>query len=1153
MKSAWNIAGFTFDPDVHLLIGDGAETRLEPRTAAVLLHLVEHAGEVRSREQVLNAVWQDTFVAEAALTHCIWELRRAFGDDARAPKVIQTVPRRGYRLIAAAEKPSSGRQALMTLLRVDRPADGSTVVEGDDPDLLQVLESLGAPENGTGAPRRVLTDDGPVWLFERPFDAVRAAVALHRAADGPMRAAIHMDEVLLSAPVDEATPRVDGPAYRTVRDVLGLAQEGQTLLTRVAFDMARRVASRVSDAAQGEQPRDDEALCWAAHGLYTVTCEGEAVEDGAGKDEAGEDEPIEIFEVGHRGRDALTAPAGSASAGPVGAPGMILGWRPGPGLPVPHRPHWRLVEKLGEGSFGEVWRVEHQKTSEGRVFKFCFETEKLRALQREVTLFRLLKETLGDRDDIVHLLDWNFDEAPFFIEMEHTSAGSLADWWERQGGADAIPLPQRLELVAQTADALAAAHSVGVLHKDVKPSNILIHVDHHGIPHARLGDFGIGGVLDPARLVDAGITQLGMTRLGSTGSSGEGTRLYMSPEALEGRTASTEADVYGLGVVLYQLVVGELRRAVAEGWQRQVEDEILVQDIAACVDVSPERRPSARRLAWSLRRLETRRAELEQERRERESARRDRELAEARLEALRESQRRRRRWLIATLSALGLVVVVSILGWQAQSARQAAQESRRRAEDMVTYMLGDLRHTLGAVGRLDAMDGTVEKVLEYLDALDLETAGDVEIEHRAEALRQLGEVRFEQGQLDEATALFAAAAESAARLVARDPSRLDWRAGEADSLYWSAFVEHRRGRLGAAREGYEAHRARYEALVEIQPDHRDWRLELAYGHHNVALVAGRMGDLDEAAFHFEQSREVFEALTAEEPENAELELLVSGVHNRLGDIAHRRGDLRSALESYRADQGILRRLLDQDPLHVDIRKRLATAGSSVASLLLMMGRPAASLEEAEAVSALRRELVELDPGNPHWELYEAVARRRVGQALLDQGLAEDALAPLDAARQTLERLMESPSPTPALRRQTGILLHVLAAAHLRLGQRQESRLALDRSLAVLEAALVDRPQDSRLPTSLAHGYLLMGDWLVDSDADGDAAAAFWRRAEQSVGELEGGANNPERLALRARALLRLGDVESARPLVERLRTMEYAAADFVTRCRQAGL
>ncbi|MHC4924750.1 MAG: winged helix-turn-helix domain-containing protein, partial [Planctomycetota bacterium] len=66
----------------------------------VLVVLAEHAGEVLSRDELLERVWGERFVGEEALTHAIWDLRRGFGDDPKTPRFIQTVHGKGYRLVA---------------------------------------------------------------------------------------------------------------------------------------------------------------------------------------------------------------------------------------------------------------------------------------------------------------------------------------------------------------------------------------------------------------------------------------------------------------------------------------------------------------------------------------------------------------------------------------------------------------------------------------------------------------------------------------------------------------------------------------------------------------------------------------------------------------------------------------------------------------------------------------------------------------------------------------------------------------------------------------------------------------------------------------------------------------------------------------------
>src|SRR5205823_1585401 len=154
-----------------------------------------------------------------------------------------------------------------------------------------------------------------------------------------------------------------------------------------------------------------------------------------------------------------------------------LGWRPGAGRAIPRRPGWTLAHQLGEGGFGEVWLAHHDRTKEERVFKFCFDAQRLRSFKRELTFFRLIQSELGSRPDFARLYDVQVEKPPYFLESEYAENGNLGQWVERRGGLADWPLASRLTFLAGVARAVAAAHSLGIIHKDLKPSNVFVSMN----------------------------------------------------------------------------------------------------------------------------------------------------------------------------------------------------------------------------------------------------------------------------------------------------------------------------------------------------------------------------------------------------------------------------------------------------------------------------------------------------------------------------------------------------------------------------------------------------------------------------------------------------------------------------------------------------
>lgn len=370
---------------------------------------------------------------------------------------------------------------------------------------------------------------------------------------------------------------------------------------------------------------------------------------------------------------------------------------------VPRRGNWILQDALARRGDGEVWLARHAKTHEARVFKFSLDGQRLTSLKREVTVGRLLEQALGSRPDFVHAIDWDFEQAPYFIEFE--LGGTSLDHWPAI--AD-MSFDDRLALFAEAATAVSVAHGVGVLHKDLKPANLLVYGE-PGDLHLRVADFGSSRVFDQGLLVNLGITGLGLTQTQMLPSD-SGTPLYLAPEVLAGQAPTIKSDIYALGVTLYQLLVGDFQRPLAAGWENDIADPLLREDIAAAANGDPAKRPNAAiELAESIRTLGQRRqkAALEAAIRARITE------GEKRLERM----RTRRPWVIAAGALLVFGAIFTGLLWQ-RSERQGelAQQQAKRADTVLQYLSYGLIRSVAVGGKGYEKDPTIKEMVEYASA-----------------------------------------------------------------------------------------------------------------------------------------------------------------------------------------------------------------------------------------------------------------------------------------------------------------------------------------------------------------------------------------------------------------------------------------------------
>ena len=372
------------------------------------------------------------------------------------------------------------------------------------------------------------------------------------------------------------------------------------------------------------------------------------------------------------------------------------------GHAVPSRPNFVLRRQLARTAGSEVWLAEHGKTREQRVYKFGLDHDRLRALKREATLLRVLQESLADCSHFVDIIDWNFESPPYFLECGY-GGDNLAEW--ATSHLEPLTDSARVSVFLQIADAVTAAHSVGVLHKDLKHANVLISTSGDQL-HIRLTDFGSGRLLDPEHLAKLGITRLSLTMTESVVTDAtSGTPLYVAPEVFAGQTPTVQSDVFALGVLLYQLLSGRIGQPMVSGWEQNIGDPLLQEDVRLATDGNPERRlASAADLAARLRRLGARREE---------DARRTQ--AEIEAEQIRTALTRsqaRRPMALALIAVLVIGITVAIALQQiAVRARNEARDELARATAITRFVNEDLIGRSNPLVSAKGADATLKEVL----------------------------------------------------------------------------------------------------------------------------------------------------------------------------------------------------------------------------------------------------------------------------------------------------------------------------------------------------------------------------------------------------------------------------------------------------------
>lgn len=765
------------------------------------------------------------------------------------------------------------------------------------------------------------------------------------------------------------------------------------------------------------------------------------IERSSDGDEALREELRSLIDAGAAEGSALDRPPAERMLQALAphAPSGWVGRRLGP---------WRLTALIARGGMGEVYRGERADGQyEQQVAVKVVRDAGDAGLRQRFDAERRILATL-DHPNLAKLIDGGMadDGAPYFV-MEHVDGQPIDAYCESRE----LPVEARLRLFRTVCQVVDYAHRQGVVHRDLKPGNILVTPD----GQVKLVDFGIA-----KRVAQPGpATATAMRAM---------TPEYASPEQVRGEPAGPASDIYSLGVVLYRLLARTgpyggatedsyaLSRAICEtepprpsrtlppearGWRRRLQGDLDAVVLMA-LRKEPARRygsaealsddvfrhleglpVQARRGAWSYR-------------------------------AGRFVLRHRAAFGAALVANLALVAGISLAAYEAYEANRQKERAERHfasVRKLANTFISDVHKALERVpGSLAARKMLVDTALAYLQPLAQEARGDAALQlelaagfrnvadiQGAGTMASLGDTRGAMASYDQAMALVQP-------LLGPGPHQ---RAAQAEYVAITA----RRGALLMAQGLWKEAEAQglaglptAQALAAAEPSFANRRL-LALQYRFLTSLYQRSSRKDAFEATFAQAKQAVDALVAMRPDDPDSVANLGALHGvRAVHLAQNIGTREArleALEEYRRSIALMRPAYEKHPLHSVLASNYGKVHGYSGLLLSGLGRPQEALADLRKAIEVSEALGAKDPGDVRTKTEQAEAHGRLGVALLKTG-------DLGGAVQATERAIAIFDGLPETTRNEVVIQFNRAVAHSQLGQVLDKRAAAgDRAAA----------------------------------------------------------------------------------------------------------
>ena len=732
---------------------------------------------------------------------------------------------------------------------------------------------------------------------------------------------------------------------------------------------------------------------------------------------------------------------------------------------------WQTIRLLARGGMGEVWLAQradgqHEQRAALKILSpYLAAPDSVHRFRRERELLARL-----EHPNIARLLDGGMSsQGEPYLVMEYVEGVRL----DRYCDDHLLTIPERLRLFVKVCAAVSAAHQYFVVHRDLKPGNILVTAG--GEP--KLLDFGVAKLIDS----EAGLEHTATANVFLT-------PIYSSPEILRGQPATVVSDVYSLGVVLYELLAGRRPFDGSTLSPVRLMEAITREDVARPSSVAPD--VQAQVLAGDLDAIALKALAKNPDERYASAAQLSediqRYLSGQPVIAVRATWAyvarkfiRRNRLAVSAAAVLTLSLAAGIAGtlWQAHIARQQRASAEQRFNDvrrLANYLLFDLYDSVGKIpGTMPVQADMAGRTLEYLDRLAAIKSDDPGLRlELAQGYLRLGTILSNELGLGDTLGNNGKAVEIGRKALGIIEPLVRERPGDLEIQRTEAAVEQQYGAalelIGQSKEGLPRLLKAAESYDAIARNHprdvrsfedagKGWqtygKLMSEHGGYISFDSAGPLESLNKsvtdlkAALNldpgnalatqslattleaigrvhtesnpaaglkdFQEALDLLAGLPEGARRNVNVSELTARILGLMGWAQAQLGDFNHALESLKKAEPIMDAQGAADPKNVGAQYRRVELDRSIGIVEGYAGRRDESIEYLKRAAVILEGIIQQDPAYLNYPMFLAELQGRVANLLVQSGRSNEARPYAEASVSFLKKWGERPAATPS--------------------------------------------------------------------------------------------------------------------------------------------